>query len=102
MKTVMEFTEENKETAIVLEEEIEFGIIESRSKIDKRKNDESEQRPKKRKKFENIVNIVNWGDDDDTNDVETNGLVDWLVRGESNANASKELKDETFRQGRMS
>ena len=99
MKTVMEFTEENKETAIVLEEEIEFGIIESRSKIDKRKNDESGQRPKKRKKFENIVNR---GDDDDTNDVETNGLVDWLVRGESNANASKELKDETFRQGRMS
>ena len=51
VKTVMEVTEDNEETAIVLEKEIEFEIIESRSKIDKRKNDESGQPPKKRKKL---------------------------------------------------
>ena len=45
-KTIMEVTEDNEETAIVLEKEIEFEIIESRSKIDKRKNDESGQHEK--------------------------------------------------------
>jgi hypothetical protein len=47
----MEVTEDNEENAIVLEKEIEFEIIESRSKIDKRKIDESGQLPKKRKKL---------------------------------------------------
>ena len=50
-KTIMEVTEDNEETANILEKEIEFKIIESRSKIDKRKNDESGQPPKKRKKL---------------------------------------------------
>ena len=75
---------------IVLEEEVEFGIVEARSKINKRKNDKSGEPSKKRKIFENIVN---WGDDEETNDVETNDLVNWLVRVEDNANTSKELKD---------
>ena len=47
----MEVTEDNEETAIVLEKEIEFEILQSRSKIDKRKNDESGKPPNKRKKL---------------------------------------------------
>ena len=50
-KTIMEVTEDNEETAIVLEKEIEFEIIESRSELAKRKNDESGQPPNKRKKL---------------------------------------------------
>ena len=61
-KPVMEVNENDEETTIVLEEEIDFGIVEARSKINKRKNDESGQPPKKRKIFENIVSC---GDDDD-------------------------------------
>ena len=55
-KPIMEVNEDDEETTIVLEEEIEFGIVEARSKINKRKNDEPGEPSKKRKRFENIVN----------------------------------------------
>ena len=77
----MEVNEDDEETTIVLEEEIEFGIVEARSKIKKKEHDESGEPSKKRKRFENIVN---WGDDEEIVDVETNDLNDWLVRVDDN------------------
>ena len=56
-KPIMEVNEDDEETTIVLEEEIEFGIVEARSKINKRKNDESGEPSKKRKRFENIFTV---------------------------------------------
>ena len=90
-KPVMEVNENDEETTIVLEEEIDFGIVEARSKINKRKNDESGQPPTKRKIFENIVSC---GDDEETIDVETNDLSGWLVSVKDNTNTNNELKDD--------
>ena len=46
--------------------------MEARSKINKRKNDESGEPSKKRKRFENIVN---WGDDEEIIDIGRNNLI---------------------------
>ena len=78
MEVVVEVTENGKETTVVLEEEIEFRILETRSKINKRrKEDETGQPAMKRKKFENLSN---WGDEDATEDDQN--LRDWLVSGD--------------------
>ena len=74
VEVVVEVTEDGEETTVVLEEEIEFGMIENRSKINKRrKADETGQPAKKKKKFENLSN---WGDEDTAEDDQS--LRDWL------------------------
>ena len=77
VETVLEINEEGEETTIVLEEEVEFGMIEKESKIEKkRKSRVCEQPAKKRKKFENIMN---WRDEED--DAEDDGQEQRLVGG---------------------
>jgi hypothetical protein len=52
VEVVIEFTEDGEEPTVILEEEIEFEIVETRNKIHKRrKTDETVQHAKKRKKF---------------------------------------------------
>ena len=61
-----------------MEEEVEFGMIEKESKIEKkRKSRGCEQPAKKRKKFENILS---WGDgeDDAKDDGHDQSLSEWL------------------------
>ena len=51
VEVVVEVTEDGEETTVVLEEEIEFGMIENRSKINKRRKADETGQPAKIKNF---------------------------------------------------
>ena len=93
VEKVVETNEEGEEMAEVLEEETEFEKVETSNKVMKKRKvaEEADQPPKKKRKYDNIMN---WGKDGEMEDIPDGGIRAWLIGGEE----AETMRDDNIRE----